>query len=288
MTNRRSFLKTVGAVAAIPLLQRFPGLFAEESQKSYKLSICDWNVYGHAAKPTAFSVAKELGFQGVQVSYQPDGEFSLSQKENCQLFLEEARKAEMGISSLALGILNGRPLATDPDAEGWVSDCMDAMIAMNAKNVLMAFFSGGELKDKPDAQKSVVEKLKRLAPKAEKHGLTLSIESYLNAEEHLRMLDAIGSDAIKVYYDFQNMANMGYDIFEDMPVLGKKNLISEVHLKDDTHRLEDSPLNYPKIHDALEKVGYRGWVTVESAVVGDWKESQRANAAYAKKIFQIN
>jgi sugar phosphate isomerase/epimerase len=286
--NRRAFLKTTLALPALAAAPRRSLLLAGEKPRAYTVGICDWGVRGEAGKPGSFEVAQSLGFQGVQVSYQPEGEFSLSKKENRARFAEAARKSGMAITSLAMGLFNQHPFATTPDAEAWVADCMDAMDALKVKNVLLAFFGNGEIKDKPDQQTRVIEKLKRLTPKAEKLGLTLSIESYLQAEEHIKIIDAIGSEAVKVYYDSQNMANKGYDVLKDMAILAKRNLISETHLKDDSHRLEDSPLNYATIAQTLEDNGYFGWVVLESSVSGDWKTSQAANARYAKKIFHIS
>jgi hypothetical protein len=36
----------------------------------------------------------------------------------------------------------------------------------------------------------------------------------------------------------------------------------------------------------LEKIGYHGWVVVESSTSGDWKESHIANAQFVKKLIK--
>ena len=46
--------------------------------------------------------------------------------------------------------------------------------------------------------------LKRVAPKAEKRGVTIGLENWLSADDHRRLLDRIGSPAVKVYYDVGN------------------------------------------------------------------------------------
>ncbi|MCL2349251.1 MAG: sugar phosphate isomerase/epimerase [Planctomycetaceae bacterium] len=284
--NRRTFMKT-GALTLLPIFGPWTGLLADEPKRQYKVGICDWNLGSAMANPKQFEIAKRLGFQGVQLSYTLDGEFSLRNKENRPLFSEAAKKQDMEIASLAAGFLNDRPFAREADAESWVSDCLDVMQTLEVKQVLLAFFSNGELKNKPDDQKITIEKLKRLAPKAEKLGKILAVESYLNAEEHLRIIDAVGSDAVRIYYDMQNMLNQGYDIYEDMLQLGKRKLISQVHLKDDKGRLETNRIDWPKVKKTLEKIDYVDWLVVEGAVSGSWEESQAANAAYVRKLFQI-
>ena len=84
----------------------------------------------------------------------------------------------------------------------------------------------------------------------------MAIESYLSAEDHIRFIEAIGSDAVKVYYDVRNSQNKGYDIFREMELLGKKKLISQIHLKEDQCRLGDGDINFPKVIETLEKIDY--------------------------------
>ena len=263
-------------------------LLGRESERGYKVGICDWNVNGFMATPGVFAAAKAMGFQGVQVSFTLDGPSAMyKSSENRKLFQDAAKNTGMEFSSLAMGLFNGQPFAREADAEIWVSDCLDAMKELDVDQVLMAFFGEGELRDKPEDQKSTIEKLKRLAPQAEKLGKTLAIETYLSAEDHLRIVDAVGSDAVKIYYDVQNMTNMGYDIFAEIELLGKKKLISQVHLKDDVKRLENSGIDLKRVRKSLEAVDYYDWLVVESAVEGDWKESQTANAKFVRNLFDI-
>jgi len=294
-STRRTFLKTatIGAATLTLPLHRLFGqesepLFGRSIGHGYKVGICDWDIRGFAAQPECFAVAKELGIQGVQVSYTLDGKFTLrNSKKNRQLFKDAAKESNMEFASLAMGLLNGRPFAREADAEAWVSDCLDAMHDLEVEQVLVAFFGDGNLVNKPDDQKNTIEKLKRLAPKAEKLGKILAVESYLSAEDHLKIIDAVGSDAVKVYYDIQNSTNMGYDIFKEMELLGKKKLISQIHLKDDKKRLENSTIDLKRVRKILDEIEYNGWLVVESSVEGDWKESQAANAKFVRNLFEI-
>ena len=83
------------------------------------------------------------------------------------------------------------------------------MAKMKQRIALLAFFSKGDIKDKPQEQAEVIRRLKQVAPEAEKAGVILGIESWLNADEHLRILDAVGSPAVQVYYDVANMEKHG-------------------------------------------------------------------------------
>jgi len=282
--QRRHFLQSAVALSSLPFVSGVASVFGQEPRPPYKIGICDWDL-GATGDPKCFALAKELGLDGVEVSYQPEGEFSLSQPKNRELFLATAKKESIEIASLAMGILNNVPLATAEPTEGWVADCIDAMDAMKVKNVLLAFFGNGDIKDNVESRNKAIEKIKRLAPKAAEKKVTLGIESYLNAKEHLEMLEKIGSDAVKIYYDEQNMLTKEYPIYDDMELLLKEKAICQLHCKEYGSRLGQGKVDFPRIRDLLEKYDYRGWLIIESSVVGDWKESQKANAAYLRKIF---
>ena len=66
-------------------------------------------------------------------------------------------------------------------------------------------------------------------------------------------------------------------------ICGKK-LISQIHLKEDQYLLGEGDIDFPKVVKTLDKIGYNGWLIVESSAVGDWRESQTANAQYVKKL----
>ena len=278
--KRREFLSVA---AGSFLLADAVLVFGADTEVPWKIGICDWDLRA-SGNPSAFAVAKELGFEGVQVSYNPDGEDSLAVKANRPKFLDAAKASDVGIASLAMGILNGRPLATTPEAEGWVENCIDAMVDMEVEQVLLAFFGAGDMNTKKEQQPPVIEKLKRLAPIAAKNKKILALESYLSAEDNLKLLDSVNNDAVKVYYDVRNSLDKGYDIYAELKQLGSKKLISEIHFKENRTRLGDGDIDFPKVCEILKDIEYEGWIVVESAAPGDWKESQAANARFIKKI----
>ena len=257
-------------------------LLGAEEKTPWKIGICDWDLRA-TGRINSFTVAKELGFEGVQVSYQPEGTDSLANKANRPKFLAAAKDTNVEIASFCIGTLNERPLATTPAAEGWVADCLDAMEEMKIDRVLMPFFGNGDMTEHKDHLPQIIEKFKRLAAIAEKKKKVLAIESYLSAEDHVKMIDAVGSDAVKVYYDVRNSKNKNYDIFRELELLGSKKLISEIHFKDNS-RLGDGDIDFAKVKAVLEKIEFKGWIVVESSAPGDWKESQAANAQFVKKL----
>jgi len=285
MKSRRDFLKlTIGSFLLADAVSLF-GAENQSSRASWKVGITDWDLRA-TGRLTSFAIAKELGFEGVQASYQIDGPDALSDKANRPKFLEAAKESGVSITSFCIGMMNSRPLATTPDAVGWVEDCISAMVDMNVEQVLVPFFGNADMTQNADHLSAVIEKFKHLAPIAEKNKKILAIESTLSAEEHIKMIDAIGSNAVKVYYDVANgvLYKKNYDIFHEMELLGKHKLISQIHFKENRRLLGDGDVNFVKVCEMLDKIGYNNWVVVEGSIVGDWRESQIANAQFVKKL----
>ncbi len=186
--TRREALATAGsALACGPALRAL----AADKRRLFKIGACDWSI-GQRQKVAALEVARQIGLDGVQVSFgQPGAAFDLRDPAVRKQYAEGCKKHGVEVSSLAMGILNRRPYASDPDTEQWVADSVETAPKVGVRIVLLAFFGKGDLKNKPDAQKEVVRRLKRVAPAAEKAGAILGIESTLNADEHLAILDLL-------------------------------------------------------------------------------------------------
>src|SRR5207237_9024411 len=141
----------------------------------------------------SFAVAKQIGLDGVQVSLNTASDYEHLRKPALQQqFKDAARLSGVQIGGLAIGLLNQIPYKSDPRTEAWVQDSVDVAKALGVKNILLAFFSNNDLRNDPQGTRVVVERLKAVAPKAEKAGVVLGIESWLSAPEHLAILDAVG------------------------------------------------------------------------------------------------
>ncbi|MCM8532736.1 MAG: sugar phosphate isomerase/epimerase [Lentisphaeraceae bacterium] len=275
--NRRLFCSSL---ATLP----FTSCMTSEP-KSFKVGVCDWNIRATGV-PDAFVKAKEIGLDGIQLSYVPrHKDYDLRQKSVQQMYLKQAKKNNIEIASMAMGIFNKKPFSTDEDSAVWADECLDIMLGMNQKLVLFAFFGKGDIKGNPELQKKVISRLKALMPKAEKHGLTIGLETWLNQEEHMHILDAVGSDSVKVYYDTANMEKMGYDIYKEIRWLGKKDAICQIHMKENGFLLGEGRVDFPRVKEALTDIDYQDWLVMESAIKGDWKKSYKSNARYLRKLF---
>jgi len=232
---------------------------ANDEQRRFKIGACDWSI-GRGGQLGALELAKQIGLDGVQVSFgQPGGEFDLRSEAVRRQYEQAAAEHGVEIASLAMGVLNSVPYASDKDAERWVEECVEVMPKLRQKIVLLAFFGNGDIKDKPELQAEVIRRLKRVAPQAEKAGVVLGLETWLSADEHLRILDAVGSPAVQVYYDTANMEKQGYDIYREIRQLGRER-ICEFHCKENGFLLGEGRVDFRRVKDAMDDIGYSGWL----------------------------
>ncbi len=286
LMNRRQMLRrSAQAAAGFALLPQLAPLLAAPNERRFRIGACDWSI-GKMADPAAFEVAKRIGLDGVQVSLGTEANgMHLRKPEMQQAYRDAAKQVGLEIASLAIGELNGVPYKSDPRTVEWVSDCVDVCQKLGVRVVLLAFFGKGDLKgDKPGTEE-VVRRLKAVAPKAEKAGVVLGIESWLSAEEHLDILDRVGSKAVRVYYDVCNSNDRGYDIYQEIRQLGRAR-ICELHAKENGALLGQGKVDFQKVRAALDDIGYRGWVQIEGAVPkgAQMLESYKANCRFLRGV----
>jgi len=284
--SRRQMLRhAVQAAAALVLTPTLAPLFAAPERRRFKIGACDWSI-GKLGDPAAFEVAKQIGLDGVQVSLGTLADNMKLRKPDVQQQYRDAEKQTgLAIGSLAIGELNQVPYKSDPRTVEWVSDSIDVCQALGVRVVLLAFFGQGDLKGDQPGTDEVVKRLKAIAPKAEKAGVVLGIESWLSAEELLDILKRVGSKAVQVYYDVCNSTDRGNDIYTEIRQLGRKR-ICEFHFKENGALLGQGKVDYKKVRAALDDIDYRGWVQIEGAVPpgAPMLESCQANCKFVREV----
>jgi sugar phosphate isomerase/epimerase len=285
LPSRRQALKSSAALLGLTTVS--PGWVAalNHRQAPYPIGVCDWSI-DQLGEVEALAFAEKIGLDGVQVSLGTlANDMHLRQPEVQQAYREAAQKHNVRIPSLAIGELNQVPYKSEPQTEAWVRDSIDVAQAMGCPIVLLAFFSKGDLKGDEAGQQEVIRRLRKVAPRAEEAGVTLGIESWLSADEHLAIIEAVGSSNVRVYYDVANSHKMGYDIYEEMARLGSE-YICEVHMKENGRLLGQGGINFTRVGQILDDMNYQGWVIIEGAWPGgmDLLETYKANNQYLRKV----
>jgi len=284
LSRREMVRQSLQMTTALTLAANCAPLFAAPDKRRFRIGACDWSI-GKMASPEAFEVAKEIGLDGVQVSLgTAKDDMHLRQSAVQRQYKDVVHATGLQVASLAIGELNNVPYKSDPRTVQWVSDSIDVCQALEVRVVLLAFFNKGDLRDDPAGVDEVVRRLKAVAPKAEEAGVILGIESWLSADQHLAILDRVGSKAVQVYYDVCNSNDRGYDIYKEIRQLGK--LICELHAKENGSLLGHGKVDFHKVRAALDDIGYRGWIQIEGAVPPGkpMLESYQANCKFMRSI----
>ncbi|RYU96908.1 sugar phosphate isomerase/epimerase family protein [Emticicia agri] len=261
--NRRNIIKGIGGGMMASFFHN--ELFAA-TDNQFRVGACDWSI-NNTGNLGAMEMAKRIGLDGVQVSLgSAENNMHLRNKDVQQAYKALADIFKVGFTGLGIGELNNIPYKSDNRTDEWVSDSIDVAKALGVKVVLLAFFFNGDLKNDPKGQEVVIKKFRQVAPKAERLGITLGIESWLSAEEHMKIIDAVGSKAIKCYYDVANSLQMGYDIYKEIRWLGKQNQICEFHFKENGYLLGKGMVDFMEVRRCIDEIGYTGCVQIEGAV----------------------
>ncbi|MEX1241046.1 MAG: TIM barrel protein, partial [Cyclobacteriaceae bacterium] len=178
MLTRRELLKRSALLSGLISSGFLSHSSPEQKVKDLQIGACDWSI-GKSSDIGAFEVAKQIGLKGIQVNLGSEqNELHLRQQTRQEAYLAESKKTGVKIASLAIGELNKVPYKLEPHTEEWVWDAVDVASNLGVTVILLAFFSKNDLRNDEPGKKEVIRRLKMVAPKAEKMGITLGIESY--------------------------------------------------------------------------------------------------------------
>jgi L-ribulose-5-phosphate 3-epimerase len=293
-TNRRRFLGNAALLAGGMLLPEIV-LAAFKKDPKYRIAVCDWMILKRQ-KLGAFQLAKELGADGVEVDMgglgnRPTFDSKLSDPVVRQQFLDTSKSLNIAISSMAMSGFYAQSFAERPGVEKMVQDCIDTMVLMNIKIAFLPLGVQGDLVKRPELRPAIVELLKKVGANAEKAGVIIGVETALPAAEEVKLLDEIGSPAVKSYFNFSNALQAGRDLIQELKTLGAKR-ICQIHCTDtDGVWLQNNPrIDMKEVKKTLDKMHWSGWLVIErSRDANDprnVKKNFSANAAYMKSVFQ--
>jgi len=280
--SRRSLLKSgvAGLACATPALQWATQIRAAVAP-GVKIRI--------GACVVGLEDAKKAGLDGVEVGVGGAADrLQIADPAVRQEYKAKMKETGLVISSFMMGLLNSYPLAQDPRGPAWLEQSIDAAKDLGAKVILVAFFGKGSLLDGKEVKKAdvdvVVQRLKAAAPRAKEAGVLLGIENTLSAQQNAEILERIGHDSVRIYYDVGNSTNMGYDVPAEIRLL--KDRIAIFHFKDGRNYLGEGKVNFPPIAEAMKAIGYEGWIVLEtSSPSKDRVADARRNAEYIRKLF---
>lgn len=268
--SRRSALRqlagaSVAATVAIGLGQRLSA--ADEAARKLKgnirHSVCKW-CYNNISLEDLCAAAKDIGLQSVELLEIKD--FPVLKKHGLTCAM---------VSGVPGGIVNGlnRPANHDKIVE-YMEHALPAAAEFGAPNVIC--FSGNRAgMDDEQGLENCAIGLKRIAPIAEKHKVTVCMELLNSKRNHkdyqcdftkwgVELCKRVGSERFKLLYDIYHMQIMEGDVCDT--IKENQQYIGHYHTGGVPGRNEideTQELNYPRIMEAIVETGFKGFVAQE-------------------------
>jgi L-ribulose-5-phosphate 3-epimerase len=265
------------------------------TSQRYKVAVVDLMILKRQ-KLGAFQLTKDIGADGVEVDMgglgnRPTFDNQLIKDSVRQQFLDKAKQLNLEIPSLAMTGYYAQSFCQRQEFIKSIEDCIQTMKLMNVKVAFLPLGVQCDLVKKPELRDSVVSRLKLAGKMAKQAGVTIGIETALDAKGELQLLKDVGSPAIKSYFNFSNAVKNERDISKELETLGSKNII-QIHCTDDdgVWLQNGTKIDMPKVKQALDKMKWSGWLVIERSRDAkqptNVKYNFSANTAYVKSIFQ--
>lgn len=304
--NRRDFIKKsvtmIAAGTVIPKLAFADNRPAVDSTTDdpkpdyrYKIAVCDWMILKRQ-KMGAFAKTHEIGADGLELDMgglgnRPTFDNKILDPVFRQRFRQELEKYNLEICSIAMSGFYAQSFAERETYNIMTRDCINSMDMMNVKIAFLPLGVKGDLMKYPELRPAIIERLKYVAAMAEASSVVIGLETALDAEGEVKLLEDVGSKNIQIYFNFANPLEAGRDLFEELRILGKER-ICQIHCTDkDGVLLENNErLNMNEVKETLDDMDWSGWLVIERSrdandpknVVGNFG----ANTKYLKSIFQ--
>lgn len=302
--TRRRFLQNTSLAAGGLLTARAagaaegatrPAAVVPATHQRYQIGLSDLMILKRQ-KLGAFQLTKDIGADGVEVDMGGLGDRETFDNQLVGLavreqFLATARELNLEICSLAMTGFFAQSFAERPTVPRMIQDCVDTMKAMSVKVAFLPLGVKGDLVKNPGLRPAIVERLRIAGKIASPAGVVIGVETSLPATAEVKLLQEVGSPAVKIYFNFASAVKNGRDISAELRTLGKDRLCQIHCTNEDGVWLEKDPkIDLPKVKQTLDALGWRGWLVAErSRDAADPRNVKRnfgANTAYLRKIFQ--
>ena len=263
----------------------------------YRVAACDWMMLKRQ-KLGEFQLAKDIHADGVEMDMGPLGQRVLFENRfrdpsEVTKFRGVADSLAIRVPSIAMSGFFAQNFITRNNYIDLITDCFNTMKAFGAKIAFLPLGgSGNEWQKSGTADRdTLISRLHVAGELAKKNGLIIGIRTQLSAAESILLLDAINSEGVKIYYNFQDAADANRDICKELQLLGRDR-ICQIHATntDGVNLREDKEIDLPAIKKVLDDMGWSGWLVVErsrdATKVRDVPYNFGRNVAYLKEIFQ--
>ncbi len=253
--------------------------------------------------PEAFSLMKELGVEGVDLTVQHVEGYTMAQVRSMLEDMGMVVSCNIGGASLTTSDQAARTASLDA-----IRKVIDNAVELGTSNVLVTTGGCAPGQEKADARANVAAGLAELLPYARQAGVTLSIEdfgspaaAYQTSAECMECCDLAGPE-LKITYDSGNMVMSDEDPvsfweavksrvvhahakdWELLPSDAEARLISRAGKRYVGTVVGSGVLDYPAIIGAMKAANYDGFLSFEYEGTGDQVAAARQGVGYMKRL----
>lgn len=266
------------------------------AQQRYLIGVCDWMVLKRQ-KLGEFKLAKELGCDGIEMDMGGLGtrrsfDNKMRDPESVRVFTHMADSFGIKVGAVAMSGFYGQSFAKKESWRWLIQDCLNTMAKMGARVAFLPLGGcGNNWTDSLPLRQQIVWRLHEAGEMAHARGMVIGIDTPLDAEGNIKLLDEIGSEGIRIFYKFQTAIEYVRNIAKEIKMLGKDRICA-IHASntDGVWLRNDKAINMKKIKKALDKTGWSGWLFVERSrdvnQVRNVKLNYGENVKYLKEILQ--
>ena len=252
-----------------------------------KKGINIWSFKGDTSVRDCIKIAKEAGFEGIELALNETGEVSLESSNNELLEIKKyATEIGIDIPSVATGLywsysLTSEDIKIRNKAKSIVKKQLETAAILGANNILVLpgavgvdFVPNSKIVSYDKAYDLSLEAFNELKIEAESLNITIGLENVwnkflLSPLEIRDFIDKIDSSFVGSYLDIGNVIYNGYPE-QWVRILG--NRIKKIHFKDFRRSvgtingfvdLLAGDVDFPEVMKALQEVGYDDYAFAE-------------------------
>jgi len=256
MITRRNFIKSTAKIGAGAYLASL--LCAFNSKGKYPIGVFDHSTGLKKDFEALFNLCKKVGLDGIQFTGY------INDDAVVEAYLAQMKRTGLKASATCIGFPYEYPHGVES-----LCKSIDGTAKLGTDVVLIPFFGEGTLKNEDrylnkERAAKLIPELKKVMPHAEEKKVYVCMEGELCADDNKRIVDAVGSEYFKIYYDIKNIEACGFNAPSDIRAL--KGYIKQVHLKCAGDKLYDTPMpkNMDDTIQAIIDIGYDDWLVFES------------------------
>ena len=252
-----------------------------------KKSISIWSFYGDWSLKDKMKLAKDAGFEGIELDVSGDGPITLDSDEDAIAAIGSlAADSGLTLSGLATGMYwEFNPASENAESRAQAKVLLEKQIRVASQlgigavlvvpgSVGADFIPGCEELSYDKVWDRATEFISNALPLAKELGVDIGIENVwnkflLSPLEMARFIDQFDDARVGSYFDVGNVLATGYP---EHWIRILKDRIRRVHVKDYRRAvgsvdgfvdLLSGDVNWPAVVQSLKSIGYSGWVAAE-------------------------